>query len=315
MQGTRGTDRRAEIKDFLTSRRARVTPEEAGLPAGGGARRVAGLRREEVALLAGVSVDYYVRLERGGLAGASDTVLEALARTLRLDANEHAHLYDLARGGRDRSAPGSAPSRRAPVSATGEDPVPESVRDVLAAIALPAVVMNRRLDLVAANASGRALYTEAFAMGPATANLARFSFLHPRADGFYENIEYARDLSVAMLRSATGRAPGDRVLAQLIAELDTRSEDFARRWADHEVHEHASGRKVVHHPEVGRLDLAYEDFTVGADDDLSVTTYGPWQRDPATRDGLALLAAWAAEHLAEPADHGAAPSAPEQAAI
>ncbi|MBK3626307.1 helix-turn-helix domain-containing protein [Streptomyces sp. MBT49] len=272
-----------EIRGFLMSRRARITPEQAGLPYVGGNRRVEGLRREEVAMLAGLSVEYYTRMERGQLGGASESVLDAVARALRLDEDERAHLYDLARS----VAPGSRrerPRRTSPVTA--------SVQQVLDSMSVPAVVQNGRLDLLAANALGRALYTDLFDPAGQPPNIARYVFLDPRAEDFYADVGEAKDQLVAVLRATAGRDPLDRQVTRLVGELSLRSPDFATRWARHDVRRHSRGRKVVHHPAVGTMDLAYDDFALPGDPHVSITTY---TADPGTpgADGLALLASWA----------------------
>jgi transcriptional regulator with XRE-family HTH domain len=211
-------DNRNEIRDFLTSRRARITPEQAGLPAYGGHRRVAGLRREEVAMLAGVSVDYYTRLERGNAPGASESVLEALARALHLDEAERAHLFDLARAA---STPARAPRRPA------LQQVRPSVQRILdSMITTPAYVRNGRLDILAANRLGRALFSPVLTSPAQPANAARFLFLDPSAPQFYLDWERQAQDTVAILRSEAGRNPHDRVLSGLIGELSTRSEIF-----------------------------------------------------------------------------------------
>ncbi|MEU6353950.1 helix-turn-helix transcriptional regulator [Streptomyces sp. NPDC047072] len=272
-----------EIRGFLMSRRAGITPEQAGLPHVSGNRRVKGLRREEVAMLAGLSVEYYTRIERGRLGGASESVLDAIARALRLDDDERAHLYDLARN----VSPGSRRTRPARAS-----PLTASVRQVLDSMSVPAVVQNGRLDLLAANDLGRALYADLFTTPERPPNFARYVFLDPRAEDFYADLDEARDLLVAMLRATAGRDPLDRRVTELIGELSARSTDFAARWARHHVRRHSRGRKTVHHPVVGTMDLAYDDFALPGDPDVTLTTY---TADPCTpsADALTLLAAWA----------------------
>jgi transcriptional regulator with XRE-family HTH domain len=216
-------DTRSEIREFLTTRRARITPEQAALRAYGGAkRRVPGLRREEVALLAGVSVDYYTRLERGNAAGVSESVLEALARALQLDEPERAHLFDLARG-----AHAVPRTRRRPA----KQPVRPSVQRMLDAITgAPAFVRNGRMDILAANRLGRAFYSQHLDSPHGPANSARFIFLDPRAPDFYVDWEQVATDAVAILRSEAGRDPYDRGLSDLIGELSTRSDTFRTRW-------------------------------------------------------------------------------------
>ncbi|MEW2400790.1 helix-turn-helix transcriptional regulator [Streptomyces sp. NPDC046862] len=276
-------DFQQEIRGFLMSRRAGVTPEQAGLPYVGGNRRVKGLRREEVAMLAGLSVEYYTRMERGQLGGASESVLDAIARALQLDDDERAHLYHLARN----VAPGS---RRKRLERTF--PITASVQQVLDSMSVPAVVQNGRLDLLAANDLGRALYADVFTMGQQPPNLADYVFLDPRAEAFYADIDEAKNQLVAVLRATAGRDPLDKQVAELIGGLSTRSTDFSTRWAKHNVRRHSRGRKVVNHPAVGRMDLAYDDFALPGDPHVSITTYTA-DPDTPSADALTLLAAWA----------------------
>ncbi|WP_043651112.1 helix-turn-helix transcriptional regulator [Cellulosimicrobium cellulans] len=288
-----------EIRDFLMLRRARVSPEQAGLPYVGGDRRVPGLRREEVAMLAGVSVEYYTRMERGRIGGASESVLDSIARVLRLDDDERAHLYDLARN----VAPGQRP-KQAPRSGS----VDASVRQVLESMSVPAVVQNQRLDVLAANELGRALYAVLFDSAKQPPNFARFAFLDSRAAAFYPDLEDAKNLIVAVLRATAGRDPLDRRTTELVGELSTRSADFADRWAKHDVRRHTRGRKVIDHPEVGRLELAYNDFALPGDPHITITTYTATPGS-ASADGLTLLASWIGTHE-QPRQGGAAPSTP-----
>ncbi len=278
-------DNRAEVREFLTSRRARITPEQAGLPAYGGNRRVKGLRREEVSMLAGVSIDYYVRMERGNLAGASDAVLEGLARALQLDDAETAHLFDLARA----SEPVPVRKRK-PAPAT----VPASVQLVLDAVSdAPAWVRNARHDMLAANRMARALYAPLLADPRRPANSARFVYLDAASQDFFSNWERAADDIAAMLRSEAGRNPHDQLLIELIGELSTRSEDFRRRWAAHNVRFHRTGLKKLHHPVVGDLDLTFEAMEFPAHPGLTLLVYAAPEGTP-TADSLKLLASWAA---------------------
>ncbi|TSD92855.1 helix-turn-helix domain-containing protein [Skermania sp. ID1734] len=272
-----------EIKGFLMSRRERITPGQAGLPHVGGDRRVKGLRREEVAMLAGLSVEYYTRIERGRLGGASDSVLDAIARALQLDDDERAHLHQLARN----VAPGARRRRTEPRS-----PITASVQQVLDSMSVPAVVMNDRLDLLAANDLGRALYADLFDMAQQPANFARYVFLDPRAAAFYTDLDEAKNQLVAILRATAGRDPLDTEVTALIGELSTRSVDFSTRWAKHNVARHTTGHKTIHHPAVGTMDLAYNDFTLPGDPHIAITTY---TADPGTpsADALTLLATWA----------------------
>lgn len=279
-------DSRAEIRDFLTTRRARLTPDRTTLPAVGGQRRVAGLRREEVALLAGVSVDYYIRLERGNLTGVSDSVLEALARALQLDDAERAHLFDLGRtantgaGGRQRA------TRRVHLR-----PQTQRLLDVMTLA--PAYVRNGRLDILGANALGRAVFAPLFDTAAATPNMARFIFLDPAAQTFYRDWpELAGDV-VALLRSEAGRDPHDRALSDLVGELSTRSDLFRTWWAKHNVRLHRSGTKKLHHPAVGDLTLAYESMELVTDPGLRLNAYTA-EAGSTDQDALNLLASWAA---------------------
>jgi transcriptional regulator with XRE-family HTH domain len=281
-----------EIRDFLTSRRARITPEQAGLPAWGGNRRVAGLRREEVAMLAGVSIDYYVRLERGRAAGVSESVLEGIARALQLDEAERAHLFDLAR---TAGAPAIPRTARRPASQSGRGAgIRPSVRRILDSMATtPAYVRNPRMDILGANRLGTALFAPILT-GPAQpANNARFLFLDPAAPEFYPDWERQAQDVVAMLRTEAGRNPRDRALSNLIGELSTRSEDFRTWWAAHNVRFHRTGVKRFHHPAVGDLTLTYEALDLAADEGLRVSAYSAEPGTPSD-DALKLLASWAA---------------------
>jgi transcriptional regulator with XRE-family HTH domain len=282
-------DARSEIREFLTSRRGRLKAADVGLP-DYGARRVPGLRREEVAVLAGVSVPYYTRLERGDVAGVSDSVLDALARALRLDEAERAHLFDLARA----VQPLAPPPRRRPA----KHRVRPSVQQILDAITgVPALLSNDRQDFLTANVLARALFVDVFD-GQERPNSARFIFLDPRARDLYPDWDsVARDV-VGALRSAAGRKPDDRALSDLVGELSTRSEEFRRYWARHDVRFHFSGVKRLHHPQVGDMELRYEGLEVVFDTDLTVYAY---TADPGTRsaEALALLGSLAATAAAE----------------
>lgn len=278
-------DHRSDVREFLTSRRNSITPQQAGLPVFGGNRRVPGLRREEVALMAGVSVDYYTRLERGDLGGVSDSVLDALARALLLDDAETAHLFDLA-----RTANASPVTRRAPKKA-GE--VRPSIRRLLDAITdAPAIIRNTYFDYVASNRLGRALYSPVFAH-PAP-NSARFAFLDPAAPEFYVDWSKNTQELVATMRGVAGRNPYDKRLTDLVGELSTRSERFRTLWAAHNVRYHRTGVKRLRHPLVGELELTYESFELPADPGLTLSTYTA-EPGTASADALRLLASWSAE--------------------
>ncbi|MQY28861.1 helix-turn-helix domain-containing protein [Nocardia aurantia] len=276
-------DNRSEIREFLRSRRARITPEQANLPIHGTNRRVPGLRREEVALLAGVSVDYYVKLERGNLSGVSDEVLSSIAGALQLDEAEHAHLFDLAHAANARPAP-----RRRPAAVQ----IRPSLQRFLDAIATPAWVRNERMDFLAANELGRALYSDILASPIRPANTARFVFLDPAAREHYpEWADVAADI-VAVLRGSAGRSPHNRALMDLIGELATRSDEFRTRWAAHNVRFHRTGRKRLHHRIVGELELTYEALELPADPGLTLFAYTAEPGTPSA-ERLRLLAEWA----------------------
>jgi transcriptional regulator with XRE-family HTH domain len=278
-------DNRAQIREFLLSRRERITPAQAGLPAYGGSnRRVKGLRREEVALLAGVSIDYYVRMERGQLAGASDAVLDGVAGALRLDEAERAHLFDLA-----RAAQPSTPRQRRPKTSG----VTESMHQILDAITdAPAWIRNARHDMLAANRLARALYSPVLADPRRPANNARFVYLDPAAQDFFVDWDRAADDIAAMLRSEAGSNPRDRQLIELIGELSTCSEDFRIRWAAHDVRFHRTGHKSLRHPVAGTLELDFEAMEFPAHPGLTLLTYTA-AADTPTADSLRLLASWA----------------------
>ncbi|MGY1810892.1 helix-turn-helix transcriptional regulator [Blastococcus sp. SYSU D00669] len=279
-------DNRSDIRDFLASRRARITPEQAGLLPGGGRRRVPGLRREEVAVLAGVSTDWYTRLEKGHIAGVSEDVLEAVARALRLDEAERLHLFNLARAAK----PGRAPRRR------GRAPVPPRVQWMLDSMTgSAAFVANGRLDILASNTLGWALHSPLFDDPHRPANFARFQFLDPRARDYYQDWESAAVITVALLRTEAGRDPHDKDLRELVGELSTVSEEFRTRWAAHDVRIHHAGSKQFRHPAVGPLELVYHtvDLAPAGEARLAMTVYTAEPGTP-SEDGLKLLASWAA---------------------
>jgi transcriptional regulator with XRE-family HTH domain len=285
-------DSRDELRDFLTTRRARVTPQKAGLPAyGGDNRRVPGLRREEVAMLAGVSVDYYTRLERGNARGVSEQVLDSLARALQLTEAEQTHLFDLARATNAAIRPTRRPAR---------PQVRPSIRHVLDAMtAAPAYVRNGRLDVLAANSLGRAVFQPLFDSPARPTNLARFIFLDPAAREFYQDWDSIAADNVALLRAEAGRSPHDKILCELIGELSTRSETFRTWWAHHNVRNHRSGVKHLHHPLVGDLTLAYEALELASEPGLRLNAYTAEPGTPA-QDALSLLASWTAAPVAVP---------------
>ena len=286
-------DVRGEIREFLSTRRAKITPVQAGLPVyGGDRRRVSGLRRDEVALLAGISSQYYTRLERGNATGVSDSVIDGIARALQLDEAERSHLLDLIR---------AAGTTRAP-----RRPVPKRVRSTVqrvldSMIGTPAFMLNGRLDILAANQLGFALFSPIYADPVRPANNARFVFLDPHATEFFRDWNKAANDTVAILRAEAGRHPYDRRLSDLIGELSTRSEQFRGRWAAHDVQIPTTGVKLIHHPVVGDLDLPYESFPLDADLSQSLLTYTAEPGSP-SQDALTLLASWASG-TTHPSDH------------
>jgi transcriptional regulator with XRE-family HTH domain len=283
-------DAATDLSEFLASRRANLSPGQAGLRAYG-RRQVPGLRREEVASLAGVSVEYYKKLERGNASGVSDGVLEALADALQLDDAERAHLFDLA-----RAASPISTRRTRRVSSQMVRPV---LRRIIDSIGSPATISNMRGDHLAANALGRALYAPLFDGPEQPPNSARFTFLDPAAQQFFPDWEKnAKDI-VANLRAEAGRNPHDRALIDLVGELSTRSEAFRKWWAAHNVRSHHTGHKRIHHPTVGDLELEYEVMMVAADSGLRLAVFSA---EPGSRsaEALGILASW----VAEPAPSG-----------
>ena len=273
----------AELGDFLRSRRARIQPEEVGLP-GHGRRRVPGLRREEVAQLAGVSVDYYIRLEQGRSPSVSDAVLDAVARVLRLDDTEQQYLRRVARPARTRrkSAPGPARQRVRP-----------GLRLLLDAMdGVPAFVLGRRMDVLAWNTLGDAVVGFS-RMPPEERNMPRQVFLDPQAHELYPDWPAVAAETVAYLRLDAGHHPNDQRLATLVGELSLGSEDFRRLWADHQVKEKTYGAKRVTHPVVGELSMPYETLTVSGEPDQMLVVYTP-EPGSRTEERLGLLASWAA---------------------
>jgi transcriptional regulator with XRE-family HTH domain len=275
-------DIRSEVRDFLTSRRGRITPEDVGLKVFG-PRRVPGLRREEVAMLAGLSVDYYNRLERGNLGGASDSVLDALADALRLDEAERVHLHDLAAA----SQPTTRSRRRA--STQNVRPSVQWMLDSMTTAA--AFAENGRLDALSANPLGRALYPGLFTHGRQPGNWARYIFLNSDARAVYADWDRAARETVALLRSEAGRHPHDRELSDLVGELATQSHEFRGLWAAHNVRLHTKGVKQLHHPVVGELELSFNRLEVLADG-LTIVAY---TAEPGSKsaEALGLLASWA----------------------
>ena len=274
-----------EIREFLTTRRARITPDQAGLRDYGRRRRVSGLRREEVAMLAGISVEYYTQLERGTVRGVSEDVLDAIARALQLDDVERTHLFDLVRAAKQRPAKGRK-------SAEHVRPGVQRLLDSMTEAA--AFVRNSRLDILSANRLGYALYSEVFATPDRPANLARFVFLDPRARDFYVHWDGIADAGAGSLRAAAGRDPYDRDLTDLVGELSMRSDDFRERWAAHDVRQYQAGTQRFCHPLVGELTLNYEALDLAADVDQILVAYTV-EPDSPSQEALRRLANWAGE--------------------
>jgi transcriptional regulator with XRE-family HTH domain len=288
-------ENRAEVREFLMSRRAKVTPQAAGLPAGT-SRRVAGLRRAEVAVLADVSVEYYAKLERGHIAGASASVLEAISRALQLDDTERAHLFDLARVA--DGIPASGRPRRRPARQAASRPALQwTLEAVTGGIAF---VRNAHQDLLATNTLGRAFYSPLIGDGGRTPNLARFQFLDPASRDFYPDWDLLAEMCVSIMRAEAGRDPHDRALQDLVGELCTRSETFRTLWGAHNVRTHGAGTKRFCHPVAGELTLAYEELVITAEPGLILMIYTAEPGSPSA-ERLALLASWAsASQVATP---------------
>lgn len=288
-------DSNNDLREFLTTRRARITPEQAGLPVYGANRRVTGLRREEVALLTGISVEYYTRMERGSVGSVSDSVLDGLVHALQLDEAERDHLYRLVR---IAATPAGRAPRRTPVKKR----VRPAIQRILDQMPMPAYLRNGRFDVLASNDLGRALYSPLYDQAAAYTpgqppNSARFCFLDPIATDFFVDYDKAANDCVAFLRAAAGRDPYDKDLSDLVGELSTRSEDFRRRWAAHDVRYHRTGRKCFHHPLVGDLELDYEAFELSGDPGQRINIYTA-PPDSAAEEALNLLASWTAREPA-----------------
>jgi transcriptional regulator with XRE-family HTH domain len=283
-------DTRHDLREFLTTRRARLTPDQVGLPNFGGRRRVPGLRREEVALIAGMSTEYYVRLERGNATGVSEAVLEGISRALRLDDAERSHLYDLVRAANQ----GARPQRRR--GRAGTQQVRPGVQQLIDAMEnVPAFVQNGRLDIIAINRLGYAVFSEMYVQPQRPANFGRFVFLAPRAQAFYRDWDNAAHQTVALLRTEAGRAPHDRDLTDLVGQLSTRSDAFRTLWASHDVRDHRTGIKAITHPVVGDLDLSYEAMGLSSEPGLLLLAYTAAPGSPSD-DALRVLMSWAATH-------------------
>ncbi|MCB8908606.1 helix-turn-helix transcriptional regulator [Rhodococcus rhodochrous] len=284
-------DHHDDLGEFLASRRAKLTPQDAGLPDFGGRRRVPGLRREEVAMLAGMSPEYYRRLERGNATGVSDAVLDGVSRALQLDEAEHAHLYALVRAANVARTTGPKQSSR-------KHQVSAALRQTIDAMwTVPVFVQNGRLDAVATNGLGRALFSEMLDGVEEPANAARFMFLDHRAQEFYRDWEGNARQIVATLRAEAGRSPYDRTLSNLVGELSTRSDYFRKLWGSHDVREHRTGLKSIHHPIVGPLDLSFQSMDLTADRGLVMVVFTAEPGSP-SHTGLQLLANLAASDTA-----------------
>jgi transcriptional regulator with XRE-family HTH domain len=283
-------DNKAEVREFLTTRRARLTPEQVGLPTAG-ARRVPGLRRSEVASIAGLSVEYYAKLERGQIAGASTGVLDALARALQLDDTERVHLFDLARAA-DGIPISGRPRRRTSSKAASRLSLQWALDAIKDGVAF---VRDPHQNLLATNALGRAFYSPVIGDSASgrTPNLARFQFLDPASRDFYPDWDLFAQMCVGVMRAEAGRDPHDRGLQDLVGELSTQSETFRRLWADHNVRTHGTGTKRFHHPDVGALTLAYEELAITAEPGLVLLIYTAEPGSPSA-ERLQLLASWAA---------------------
>ncbi|VXC38291.1 helix-turn-helix transcriptional regulator [Pseudoclavibacter sp. 8L] len=281
-----------DLSAFLTSRRAKLTPSQAGLPDFGGRRRVPGLRREEVALLAGMSAEYYKRLERGNAGGVSEAVLDSVSRALHLDEAEHAHLHELVRAANE----GMHPQRQRRTKKQQLSAAMQQTIDAMSTV--PVFIQNGRLDAIATNTLGRALFGPMFEDARTPVNAARFLFLDRRSHDFYRDWENNTRQIVALLRSEAGRSPHDRNLSNLVGELCTRSELFRRLWGAHDVREHRDGLKRVHHPVVGDLDLTYQSMDLASDRGLLMLVFSA-EPGSASHERLQLLSNWAVTHATD----------------
>ncbi|MBE6484587.1 MAG: helix-turn-helix domain-containing protein [Actinomycetaceae bacterium] len=296
-------DRQAEISSFLRTRRARLSPQQAGIAYPSSTRRrVPGLRREEVAELAGVSPDYYARLERGRISHASPEVLESIASALRLDDDERQHLFNLA-----DSAPRPTQTR----SNLAEKNLRADLRRVLDSINTPAFIQNHRLDRIGANRLGRLLYSLPADGSGDTFNYARFLFLDQRAATFHRDLDQARHATVSSLHAASAKAKNDRELIGLIDELNARSEEFRNLWELHDVGLCRIGSKLLTHTLVGELDFGYETFTLTDDDGLTLIIYTMQPGSP-TEERMRILSSWELTHSASHNHHTSAAAASDQ---
>ncbi|MFD7480189.1 helix-turn-helix transcriptional regulator [Streptomyces sp. NPDC059837] len=279
-------EQNAELGAFLRTCRARLSPQDAGLSPGGGVRRVPGLRREEVAYLGGVSTDYYIRLEQGRHPNVSEAVLDAVARALRLDNDERAHLFDLARTrtARSRSA---QPDRVQRVR-----PDVHQMLDIFNGVS-PAFVANHRQDVLAANQLARALITDWDSLPYRERNFARYVLLDPAARTLYRNWDKVAEIVVANLRLEAGRHPDDALLNELIGEAVVRVPEFSTWWDSHRVAQCVHGTQHFRHPVVGEFTLHHETLALPADPDQAICVYTA-EPGSASAQALALLASWSA---------------------
>ncbi|GAA2446852.1 helix-turn-helix transcriptional regulator [Streptomyces glaucus] len=283
-QAGSGLDRRAELSEFLRTRRARLKPEDVGLPDYGRHRRVPGLRREELARLAGVSVAYYTRLEQGNGRNVSAEVLDSIARALRLSDAEHAHLVHLAKPKQHRKKPAARTQQVRP-----------ALRHLLDSIdGVPAYVTGRRSDILAWNRMAAAVFGDWAELPARERNWARLVFLRPEYRELYVEWDQKASDMVSYLRMDAGRHPDDPRLSALVGELSVKSEEFRRLWATHDVKEKSHGVKRLRHPLVGELTLFFETFQLADDTEQSLITYHAEPGSPSA-DALRLLASWGAD--------------------
>jgi transcriptional regulator with XRE-family HTH domain len=267
-----------QLGDFLRARRARLRPGDVGLPPGPGTRRTPGLRREETAALAGLSIDYYIRLEQGKETNPSGPILDGLARALHLNEEENAHLYALANHAAGRTARGSPPVSR--VVRPGVRQLLETVRPC------PAYVLTRTSDLLAANPEALALFPGLTDWPPERRNTIRYTFFHPTAKELFANWDHAAETTAAHLRSLAADMPDDPALTALIAELLDGSPEFTRLWQRHDVRQRRGQPKPFRHPQVGELTLTNEVLYLADGQRMSVYQAEPGSRD---HDALTLL--------------------------
>ncbi|MFC5959777.1 helix-turn-helix transcriptional regulator [Streptomyces pratens] len=272
-----------ELADFLRRARAQCDPARAGLPPDARVRRVPGLRREEVARLAGVSADYYARLEQGRHITPSPAVVEALAQALELDAAGRAHLNDLI------GATAAAPRRRRPPTVQRLRPGLHQLLDSMEGT--PALVLGRRADVLGANRIAKALFTDFDALPPAQRNYTRWLLLDPAARTLFVDWDLQARAAVENLRLDAGRTPDDQPTQHLITELKENSTEFGRWWQQHRVHQRTHGAKRLLHPLVGEVTVQYETFTLPGDTEAAVFLYSTEAGSP-SRHALDLLISW-----------------------